>query len=253
MSVHESQGRGLPDDVLAEGGRVRLKQLQRHMTFLSRLARASTSEAGRERMSGIGVEEMAAGLDFMAEHLGLVLGEPCRPARAQPMKEMPLAEEGRARGAEGPGRAAAVEADPAQEEPDGVRERFIFGMALEQVDALDRLIRRISAHGDAMAAGRADEWAPGTLPQLGEAVRDAAEALRGILDCVERQRLGQAGGRFGVREAPAAYRVRLGRCGGGSHRSGAGGRSRRVARPPMRSAWAAMGWRRRSPVAIRRR
>ena len=67
----------------------------------------------------------------------------------------------------------------------------------------------MSAHGDVVAVGPVDNLAEGTLPQLGQTICDAADALRAILDQVEGQRLG-APARPGVAEARAAYRPAYG-------------------------------------------
>jgi hypothetical protein len=67
--------------------------------------------------------------------------------------------------------------------------RFVFGITLDQADALDRLIRTITAHGDIIAAGTAPYLDPRTLPALGEAIYTAARAARGILDQVGTQAL----------------------------------------------------------------
>ncbi|QNH20351.1 hypothetical protein HEP73_01251 [Xanthomonas sp. GW] len=67
--------------------------------------------------------------------------------------------------------------------------RFVFGITLDQADALDGLIRTIAAHGDILAAGTAPYLDPRTLPALGEAIYTAARAARGILDQVGAQAL----------------------------------------------------------------
>ncbi|MCC4598362.1 hypothetical protein NRY95_00980 [Xanthomonas campestris pv. phormiicola] len=67
--------------------------------------------------------------------------------------------------------------------------RFVFGITLNQADALDGLIRTITAHGDILAAGTAPYLDPRTLPVLGEAIYTAGRAARGILDDVGAQAL----------------------------------------------------------------
>jgi len=66
---------------------------------------------------------------------------------------------------------------------------FAFGLTLKQVDALDRLMRTITVYGDVIAAGSAAHFDRRTLPALGEAIYDAAHAVRGILDEVAKQKL----------------------------------------------------------------
>jgi hypothetical protein len=67
--------------------------------------------------------------------------------------------------------------------------RFVFGITLDQADALDCLIRTITAHGDILASGTAPYLDPRTLPALGEAIYTAGRAARGILDEVGAQSL----------------------------------------------------------------
>lgn len=66
---------------------------------------------------------------------------------------------------------------------------FAFGITLDQADTLDRLVRTIAAHGDVVAAGSASPLDQRTLPALGEAIYDAAQVVRGILDEVAKQKL----------------------------------------------------------------
>ncbi|MBN6152753.1 hypothetical protein JR065_20700 [Xanthomonas sp. AmX2] len=75
-----------------------------------------------------------------------------------------------------------------------------FGITLDQFDALDRLVRTIAAHGDMIATAAGARLDAQTLPALGDAIYDAARAVRGILDQVGEQRL--AGAAVGTR-APA--------------------------------------------------
>ncbi|NJC47950.1 UNVERIFIED_ORG: hypothetical protein GGR78_001201 [Xanthomonas campestris] len=72
---------------------------------------------------------------------------------------------------------------------DKPRDAFAFGVTVEQVDALDRLLLTIAAHGDVIAAGNADRLDRRTLPVLGSAIFDAAGVMRNILVQVELQRL----------------------------------------------------------------
>jgi len=70
-----------------------------------------------------------------------------------------------------------------------VSNRFVFGITLDQANALDGLIRTVTAHGDILAAGTAPYLDPRMLPALGEAIYTAARAARGILDQVGAQAL----------------------------------------------------------------
>ncbi|MBS7457170.1 XAC0095 family protein [Coralloluteibacterium stylophorae] len=175
---------------LPEDSQFRLKKLREHMEFLSHLAQPRTADEGREWAPEVRMDELAVCLELLAEQAGLVLAEVSWMGSPQ--------NEGYASESE---REAASAGDEPGEAPDGVR----FGMTLDQIDELARLVQTISAHGDAIAAG-SDGLAPQTLPLLGEAIFDGAEAVRAILDQVEAQRIGPTSApRGGVREERAVY------------------------------------------------
>jgi len=84
--------------------------------------------------------------------------------------------------------------------PDNAGGRYIFGVTLEQVDTLNRLIDMISAHGDVVTTSDDAELADHTLSLLGDAIFNDARTVREIIRQVESQRLGQArGSQTGVR------------------------------------------------------
>ena len=90
----------------------------------------------------------------------------------------------------------------------GADDAYACGIAVRQLDALDRLLRMLAAHGDLLATTRATDLAEGTLPAIGEALHAHALAMRVILDQVETQRLGEAHGPQGrVEERRAIYAV----------------------------------------------
>jgi hypothetical protein len=70
--------------------------------------------------------------------------------------------------------------------------RLAFGISLDQVDALDRFVRTIAAHGDVISTGVAAHLDERSLPALGEAIYDAANAVRDILDQIGKQKLEKA-------------------------------------------------------------
>lgn len=69
---------------------------------------------------------------------------------------------------------------------------LVFGVTLDQVDALDRLVRTIAANGDVIATGGTAHLDERSLPALGDAIYDAAHAVRDILDEVGEQKLAAA-------------------------------------------------------------
>lgn len=103
-----------------------------------------------------------------------------------------------------PGADAAPEA--AEEVPGNADGRYLFGVTLDQIDTLHRLISMISAHGDVVIASDEAEFAKHTLSLLGDAIFNDAMSVRDIIRQVESQRLGKArGSRTGVEEEQAVY------------------------------------------------
>ncbi|MES2311337.1 MAG: hypothetical protein V4566_03490 [Pseudomonadota bacterium] len=183
----ETMGYFLPED-----SQLRLKKLREHAEFLSHLAQPRTADEEQEWIPEIRVGEVAICLELLAEQVELVLDDLSWPAYRSE-------------------RAAALEADAeleAAEVPDDAGGRYIFGMTLEQVDTLNRLIDMISAHGDVVTASDDAELADHTLSLLGDAIFNDARTVREIIRQVESQRLGQArGSQTGVGEERAVYHV----------------------------------------------
>ena len=69
--------------------------------------------------------------------------------------------------------------------------RLVFGVTIDQIDQLNSLLRTITANGDMVTICRAEVVHPQSVSTLGEAIFNAALAVRGILDQVNEQRLEQ--------------------------------------------------------------
>lgn len=69
---------------------------------------------------------------------------------------------------------------------------FSFGVTLDQVDQINRLVRLIAAQGDVIAVGNAIRLDERSLPSLGEAIYDAACAVHDIVEQVCEQKLKHA-------------------------------------------------------------
>ncbi|GAB2550244.1 XAC0095 family protein [Rhodanobacter koreensis] len=184
----ETMGYFLPED-----SQLRLKKLREHAEFLSHLAQSRTADEGQERIPEISVGDVAICLELLAEQMGLVLDNLSWPACRFESET-----------ASGTG----AEPEAAEEIPDDAGGRYIFGVTLEQVDRLNRLIDMITAHGDVVIASDEAEFADHTLSVLGNAIFGDARTVRDIIRQVESQRLGQArGSQTGVGEERAAYRA----------------------------------------------
>jgi hypothetical protein len=184
----ETMGYFMPED-----SQLRLKKLREYVEFLSRIAQPRTADVKQEWIPEINVGEVAICLELLAEQMGLVLDEISWPAYRSESEA-----------------ALGVDAEPeaAEEVPGNAGERYIFGMTLEQVDTLNRLIDMISAHGDVVIASHEAEFADHTLSLLGDAIFNDARTVREIIRQVESQRLGQAhGSQTHVGEERATYRA----------------------------------------------
>lgn len=182
----ETTGYFLPED-----SQFRLKKLREYVEFLSHLAQPRIADEEREGVPEMRVGEVAICLELLAEQIGLVLDEISWPACRSEREAAP---------------GADAELESVQEVPEDAGGRYVFGVTLDQIDALNRLIFMISAHGDVVFASEDAELANGTLPLLGDAIFNDARAVREIIRQVESQRLGQARGpQTGVGEERAAY------------------------------------------------
>jgi hypothetical protein len=196
MSKLDSNDLNMSGYFLPEDSQFRLKKLCDHMALLSRLAQPRTWDEQQESTREVRMGELANCLELLAEQVALVLDEVSWPAQQQ--REAVEAAESDVTPAASPQRY------------DAATERFAFGVTLDQIDALNRLIQTISAQGDVVACSRAAELADTTLPRVGQAIYDGMEAVRAILSEVEAQRLGQAfGSRNAVGEERAVYDTRL--------------------------------------------
>jgi len=188
----ETMGYFLPED-----SQFRLRKLREYVEFLSHLAQPRMADEEREGVPEIHVGEVAICLELLAEQVGLVLDEISWPAN-------------RCEGETAPG--ADAEPEAVEEVPGDAGGRYLFGVTLEQVDTLNRLIDMISAHGDVVIASDDAEFADHTLSLLGDTIFNDARAVREIIRQVESQRLGQARGpRTGVGEERVVYLYHAGR------------------------------------------
>lgn len=182
----ETMGYFLPED-----SQLRLKKLREYVEFLSHIAQPRTADVDREWIPEINVGEVAVCLELLAEQVGLVLDDISWPAYRSE-SEAAL--------------GAGAEPEAAEEVPGNAGGRYIFGMTMEQVDTLNRLIDMISAHGDVVTASNDAELADHTLSVLGDAIFGNARTVREIIRQVESQRLKPArGSQTGVGEERATY------------------------------------------------
>jgi hypothetical protein len=195
MSRHESDDLEGLGYLLPEDSQFRLARLSGHIKFLARLAQPRIANESLEYAPEVRMGELTFCLEVLAEQLDLVLGEVSWPAQWVMTTDAPEHD---------------VTSTARREVTDTNTDRFTFGVTLDQIDTLDRLIQTISAHGDVVAASDTAELADHTLSLLGHAIHDGTTAVRDLLDQVEAQRLGRGSRpRSGVGEERGVYAVGL--------------------------------------------
>lgn len=69
------------------------------------------------------------------------------------------------------------------------QDHLVFGLTVDQIDQFNSLLRTITANGDMVAVSSAEAVHTQTVSTLGEAIFNAALAMRGVLDQVGEQKL----------------------------------------------------------------
>lgn len=190
---------------LPEDSQLRLKKLREYVGFLAHLARPRSSDEAQEWTAEIRVGEVAICLELLEEQIRQVLDELSWPAARGHRAAAQSGDMAPAAAAEA-AKPQAMEPEAAAEGADGAGARYLFGVTLEQIDEINRLLDMIRAHGDVVIASDDAEFADHTLSRVGHAIFCEAGKLRDIILDVNSQRLGSVRGtRTGVREQPAAY------------------------------------------------
>ena len=193
MSTFDADDRDTMGYFLPENSQLRLQKLRDYAEFLSHIAQPRTPDVQQEWVPEIHVEQVAICLELLAEQMGLALSHLSFPAYRAESDAAPAADET-------PYAAEAM--------PDDASERYRFGLTLDQIDTLNRLIDMITAHGDVITTTPATELADHTLSLLGHAIFNDARAVRDIIDQIEAQRLNPSRHPpTGVGEAQAVYRI----------------------------------------------
>ncbi|MCF7220760.1 XAC0095 family protein [Marilutibacter chinensis] len=163
--------------VLPADGQVRLKSLYEHMRRLSHLAQSRARDGAPAGAPGAGAGELAVCLELLAEQAERVLDALSSPAEREAAPTSRQVQDAPAR---------ATSTQQVAEAQGG----FFFGVTVDQIDALQTLAAKLSAHGDVVTGSGDAAFADQTLPTIGHAIFEEAEALRGILWQVNTQRLG---------------------------------------------------------------
>ncbi|QSQ31180.1 XAC0095 family protein [Xanthomonas translucens] len=189
MAYDRLDDEDMPGYFLPEESQFRLAKLRDHVRFLVRLAQPRTPDEERAAEPKVRMGELAVCLELLADQVELVLDALSYPAQ-------------RTDTTRGPRPDATVEAAP--DVGDGA-----FRVTLAQLDQLNLLAETVSAHARVVAAGDATARAGQALPEVGDTLCEAANAMRALLLQIEHQPLREPTPN-GVREERAVYAVECG-------------------------------------------
>ncbi|WP_255368376.1 hypothetical protein [Rhodanobacter sp. OK091] len=189
---------------LPEDSQLRLKKLREYVEFLANLAQPRTSVEEKECYAEIRPGEVAVCLELLEEQIAQVLNELSWPAERG---ERVAACEADAH-ANAKDDTEAAEPDVAEPVMDEAGNRCLYGVTLNQLDDINRLLDSLRAHGHVVTCSDHAELSDVTLSIMGDAIVRDAQKLRDIIDDVNAQKLEPARGtRTGVREERATYRA----------------------------------------------
>lgn len=173
----------MPGYLLPEDSQFRLTKLRDHVRFLVRLAQPRTPAEEYAAEPKVRMGELALCLELLAEQVDLVLDALSYPAqRTDTMQGARHA-------------AAALASDTGG---------AAFRVTLEQLHRLTQLAGTVSAQAQVLTDADATEHAGQALPQASEVLCNAANAMRVLLERIERQPLHDVAPNA-VREERAVY------------------------------------------------
>ncbi|KMM75633.1 hypothetical protein ACP93_10115 [Xanthomonas sp. NCPPB 1128] len=176
----------MPGYFLPEDSQFRLAKLRDHVRFLVRLAQPRTQAEERAAEPKVRMSELALCLELLAEQVELVLGAMSYPAqRTDTMRDA--------------WSDATVQAAP--DAGSGT-----FRVTQQQIDRLTQLAEIVSANAQVLTVADGSEHAGQALPQASEVLCNAANAMRALLERIERQPLHDVAPNV-VREERAVYEL----------------------------------------------
>lgn len=186
MSYDRLDDEDMPGYFLPEESQFRLAKLRDQVRFLVRLAQPRTPDEERAAEPKVRMGELALCLELLADQVELVLDALSYPAQRTDTTH----------GAR-PATTVAVAPDVGG---------GAFRVTLAQLDRLTLLAETVSAHARVVTAGDATAPAGQALPEVGDTLCDAANAMRALLLQIEHQPLREPTPN-GVREERAVYAV----------------------------------------------
>ncbi|MDQ1120498.1 MULTISPECIES: hypothetical protein [Pseudoxanthomonas] len=198
--------------LLPEGSQQRLRQLREHLEFLARLVQQRTADASAACPPEVLLSEWRYSLGLVIEQLAQVLDAAKGPARYAPAHASPVEVAHEAVQASPPASAGTPQAKPYDF---NASPRMLFGVTLDQVDALNLLLDTIRAYADAVSAEDMADFVEGTLSRLGHSIFDRAGEALALLGEIQDQPLPDAPHvpPSSVGEPRAMYRVSGVACG----------------------------------------
>ncbi|WP_440976980.1 XAC0095 family protein [Pseudoxanthomonas winnipegensis] len=198
--------------LLPEDSQLRLRQLREHLEFLARLVQQRTADASPAYPPEVLLSEWRYSLGLVIEQLAQVLDAAKGPARYAPAHASP--DEVTHEAAQ-PLPSASASTPRPKPYDFNASPRMLFGVTLDQVDALNLLLDTIRAYADAVSAEDMADFAEGTLSRLGYSIFDRAGEALALLGEIQDQPLPDAPHvpPSSVGEIRATYRVSGVACG----------------------------------------
>lgn len=210
MAKFETEDREPFGYVLSEDGELRLRKLYQHVELLARLAEPRMGE--REDGPPIDTSALSSYFELLAEQVRLVMDEVSEPSALHRPGGTAAATEDTEDGDEAGSSDAAIpfvtgESGSSVDDDND----YAFGVTLDQLDEMNRLLDQLTAQGDLLMASEDGELAPGTLIVTGTTIFNDADAAHTIMREVSSQPLDEvpASG-LRVREVLPLYTVHAG-------------------------------------------
>ncbi|WP_156170288.1 hypothetical protein [Luteimonas sp. FCS-9] len=208
MAKFETEDQGSFAYLLSEDGELRLRKLYQHVELLARLSEPRMGE--QENGPPIDTPALSSYFEMLAEQVQLVMNEVSEPGSLHRQGVTAAATEETEDGDNAGSSDAAMPLVP--DEPGAsVADDYAFGVTLDQLDEMNRLLDQLTAQGDLLMASEGGELAQGTLIVTGTTIFNDADAAHTIMRQVGSQPLDEvpAPG-LRVREVPALYNVHAG-------------------------------------------
>ncbi|MEN5118757.1 hypothetical protein ABE488_15705 [Luteimonas sp. TWI662] len=208
MAKFETEDHGAFAYLLSEDGGLRLRKLYQHLELLARLSEPRIGE--QESGPPIDTPALSSYFEMLAEQVQLVMDEVSEPNSLQRPSGTAAATEEAEDGDEAGSSDAAF---PVGSDAPGasVDHDYAFGVTLDQLDEVNRLLDQLTAQGDLLMASEGGELALGTLIVTGTTIFNDADAAHTIMRQVSSQPLDdEPSPGLRVREVPPLYNVHAG-------------------------------------------